>query len=241
MSGNVRVKNCMHPDISGHTPLGVSRCPVRCPVGCPCPCKKMQAGFTMVDTGPTPERRKKAGRDFDILTDDQGWAMTFRMDDAPIAVLMRRGRKKPKEGISGLQFQAGAQYHAMAYEAGILASGVPDLSQERVDGGMRVDISVRRLEAQQRFNDALKQLTPQSKHILSDIVLSEAPLNIYADRFRSFPQPRERRAIALQKLREALDELIEIFGMWRRATGIQRAGTDDYRPAIPLPDQSRET
>jgi len=42
------------------------------------------------------------------------------------------------------------------------------------------------------------------------------PIAVYAERFHRFPQARERRAIALQRLRDALDQLDEHYYPPRR-------------------------
>ena len=158
--------------------------------------------------------------------------VTIRLlDGSPLERLASIGKRRPAKGITGDQYHAGCRYYGDAYTAGLLGSGVVDLTRDRVDGGVGVNIPAQRIEAQSRFARALKALDRVSAHILSDVVLSETPLAVYADRFRSFPQARERRAIALQRLRDALDQLDSHYNPPRRG-GIEASHTGDYRPSI---------
>ena len=192
----------------------------------------------MTHTGPTPERLSKAGRNVDPITDEHGWALTVRLDDSPIWYLYMQGQKRPHLGITGIQFQAGSKYYENAYIAGILGAGAPDMGKDVVDCSPKIEVSERRLEALQRHNTSLKALTHYSRHILSDVGLSETPLITYAERFRTFPHPRERRAIALQTLRNALDELVNHYGMRLKPVGPSYGHVEDYKPVIRLPDES---
>lgn len=168
--------------------------------------------------GPTPERLAKAGRAVEPVESETGFETIRMLDGSPLERLATLGKKTPRKGITGDQYHAGCRYYADAYQAGMFASGVLDLTAERVDGGQHKDISNQRLEALSRFNDALKILDRDFAHILSDVVLSEVPLNLYADRFRKYPQARERRAVALHMLRCALDRLDEHYYPPRRDT-----------------------
>lgn len=161
--------------------------------------------------GPTPQRLARAGRAVEPVESETGYSTLRMLDGSPLEQLATVGKKNPRKGITGDQYHAGARYFSDAYLAGMFASGVPDLTQERVDGGRHKDVSSAKLEAMSRYNAALKALDRLSAHILSDIVLTEMPLGVYADRFRQFPLARERRAIALQRLRDALDQLDEHY------------------------------
>lgn len=167
-------------------------------------------------TGPTPERLAKAGRAVEPVESETGYETIRMLDGSPLEQLATLGKRNPRKGITGDQYHAGARYYADAYAAGMFASGVPDLVQERVDGGQHKGITTYRLEALSRYNAALKAVDRASAHVLSDIVLAETPLGVYADRFRQFPQARERRAIALHLLRQALDQLDEFYYPPRR-------------------------
>lgn len=179
--------------------------------------------------GPTPERLGKAGRSVEAVESETGYQTIRMLDGSPLEQLATIGKRNPKKGITGEQYHAGCRYYADAYQAGMFASGVLDLVQERVDGGQHKDISAQRLEALSRFNRALRELDRVSAHILSDVVLTEVPLAVYADRFRQFPQARERRAIALQRLRDALDQLDEHYYPPRR-DGIRTAHAETGNP-----------
>ncbi len=166
--------------------------------------------------GPTPQRLAKAGRSVEPVESSTGYQTIRMLDGSPLEQLATLGKRNPRKGITGEQYHAGSRYFADAYAAGIFASGVPDLSQVRVDGGQHKDVPIHRLEALSRFNDALKALDKASAAILSDVVLREVELVKFAERFRSFRQARERRAIALHQLRHALDQLDEFYYPPRR-------------------------
>lgn len=187
-------------------------------------------GDTADEYGPTPERLARAGRDVEPFIPERGRPTVRLLDGSPLEKLATR-----KE-ISGDQFHAGSRYYRDWYLAGFAASGVIDMSRERVDTSDTPDISNEALAAQTRYAHALKRLDGDSAHILSDVVLTEVPLNVYADRFREFPQPRERRAIALNLLRKALSQLDRHYNPPRRnqMTSAHEEGT---RPII-LPNQS---
>jgi hypothetical protein len=187
---------------------------------------------------PTPERLAKAGDNVDrVVTEEDGrvFMLTRLTDGSPLEQLASLGQKSPKKGITGLQYYAGSRYYQDAYDAGVHASGVPDLSKERVDGGGKRGVPDRQLAAAQRYAMALKAVDQLSVHVLWAVVLRERPLAEYADRYASFPQARERRAIALQRLRDALDQLgahyDKIDGNTpRQSATIEVSHLDDYRP-----------
>lgn len=183
--------------------------------------------------GPTAERLARAGSAVEPVASETGFGFaTVRLlDGSSLERLASLGRRAPSRGITGDQYYAGCRYYADAYQAGLLGSGVVDATRDRVDGGAVTSVSAQRIEAQSRFALALKALDRVSVHILSDVVLSETPLTVYADRFRAFPQPRERRAIALQRLRDALDQLDAHYHPPRRG-GIVAGHRDGYRPVI---------
>jgi hypothetical protein len=181
--------------------------------------------------GPTPERLAKAGRNVEPVASETGYETLRMLDGSPLEQLATLGKRNPRKGITGDQYHAGARYYADAYTSGMFASGVVDLVAERVDGGQHKDVSSAKLEAMSRYNRALKALDRVSKDILSDVVLHEMPLAKYAERFTRFPIARERRAIALQRLRDALDQLDQHYYPPRR-DGIRsgRMSTDDLSP-----------
>lgn len=166
--------------------------------------------------GPTPERLAKAGKAVEPVASETGYTTLRMLDGSPLEQLATIGKRNPRKGITGDQYHAGCRYYADAYLSGMFASGVLDLVQERVDGGQHKDVSSQKLEAMSRYNAALKALDRASANILADVVLHEVPLAKYADKFHQFPQARERRAIALQRLRDALDQLDEHYYRPRR-------------------------
>ena len=158
---------------------------------------------------PTPERLARAGAEVEIavMDDEAGAYRVFRLTDgSPLESLYSLNKRDTMKGITMAQYNAGCRYYADAYAAGIMASGVPDLEQERVDGGRHKDVSEYRLEAAQRYNAALRSVSRRSAEILQYAVLLEMPLTDWGDA-RRFPQARERRAIAIDRLTVALDEL----------------------------------
>lgn len=157
--------------------------------------------------GPTPERLAKAGRSIEPVESETGYETLRMLDGSSLEELATEGKRKPGRGITGEQYHAGCRYYADAYTAGIFASGVIDPATERVDGGQHKGVASYRLEAASRYNAALRCLDRVSADILASVVLHEMPLAQYAERFFRFPQARERRAIALQRLRDALDLL----------------------------------
>lgn len=184
--------------------------------------------------GPTPERLRMAGDDVEAFTPAE--AAHFRtirlVDRTPIDKLRKN------EKITGDQYNAGCRYFSDWYKSGFSASGVIDPMRERVDCEGKHDIADVVLAAQTRFNHALKALDGDAKHILDDVVLSEVPLNIYADRYREFPQHRERRAVALTLLRKGLDQLARRYWPPRR-DGIRSQMEPGSRAGI-LPMEVRE-
>ena len=179
--------------------------------------------------GPTPERLAKAGKAVEPVESETGYTTLRMLDGSPLEQLATTGKRNARKGITGDQYHAGARYFSDAYLAGMFASGVPDLVQERVDGGQHKGVTSTKLEAMSRYNAALKALDRASVDILRCVVLHEMPLATYADRFRTFPQARERRAIALQRLRDALDQLDQHYYPPRR-DGIRSAHSDVDAP-----------
>lgn len=183
--------------------------------------------------GPTPERLAKAGEDVEFYSPDE--TVDFKairmLDGSPLSRLASLGRRSPAKGITGPQFNAGCRFFADAYRAKLVPSGVGDTTRERVDCEGYRDIPDMVIAAQTRYNNALKVLGHREYHILSDVVISETPLNVYADRFREYSQPRERRAVALTRLRDALDDLDAHYYPQRRA-GIVSVHVGDYKPVI---------
>lgn len=177
--------------------------------------------------GPTPERLAKAGDDVEVFTPaEAAHFRTIRMVDVtPIDRLRKHNH------ITADQYNAGCRYFSDWYKSGFAASGVIDPAKERVAGGEHKDMADVVLAAQTRFNHALIAIDGDSRHILDDVVLSEVPLNIYADRYREFPQARERRAIALTLLRKALDQLARHYWPPRR-DGLRAQMEPGARPTI---------
>jgi hypothetical protein len=181
---------------------------------------------------PTPERLAKAvGDDGESLVEtisvgeNVNWR-ALRLNDSPLGRL--HFRKKP--AITGDQYVAGWRYYADAYYGGFLSSGVVNPEKERVDGGTYKDVPDTVLAAQTRFRHAARVLDRDDSHILSDVVLSEMEIGIYADRFRQYALPRERRLVAIAFLCRALDKLDAHYSPPRRAMGI-RASVGE-RPVI---------
>jgi hypothetical protein len=167
---------------------------------------------------PTPERLAKAGQSVEVAVMDdidgdgvvtQSYRIYRMTDVSPLENLASRDRKKPGCGITGEQYGAGNRYFESAFLAGVLASGVPDLLQERVDGGQHKGIADKKLEAAQRYAMALKALDQLSVHVLNHVVILEKPLVSYV--VPGFKEDRERRAVALDRLRRALDSLIKHY------------------------------
>ncbi len=186
--------------------------------------------------GPTPERIAKAGQDFEVLTPDKSSHYTIRMlDGSPLSKLASIGIRTPSKGITGDQYYAGCRIFEDAYISGLVPSGVIDVSKIRVDCSGVPDIPISRIAAQTRYNHAIKAIDYDAYHIVSWVVVQGVPLNEYADRFREFPQSRERRAIALNLIRKALDQLITHYYPKARPSGITSAHIPDSRPVI-LPE-----
>ena len=186
---------------------------------------------------PTPERMRHAGEDFEIPTPDETihFGAIRMLDGSPLCRLEARERRKPGRGITGDQYEAGSRYFADWYFAGLAASGVIDLARERVDGATYKDIPEYRIAAQTRFNRVCKMLSPVDRHVLDDVILSEVPLEVYADRYRHLSARRDRWIAALTTLRNALTALAIAYNRPRRSAGIVAAHTSDYRPTE-LPD-----
>lgn len=164
---------------------------------------------------PTPERLAKAGREVEVAVMDdldektgairESYRVYRLTDTSPLESLASRGKKDPDKGITGEQYRAGFRYFESAFMAGALWAGVPDLVKDKVDGGQHKGITDHRLEAAQRYALALKALDQPSVHILNHVVLQEKPLVSYTG--TSFREGREVRAVALDRLRRALDLL----------------------------------
>lgn len=161
--------------------------------------------------GPTPERLAKAGRAIEPVESETGYETIRMLDGSPLEQLATLGKKNPRKGITGDQYNAGCRYYEDYYKGGLETSGVIDPAQLRVDGGQHKGVADFRLEALGRYHAALRALDRVSAGILLEIVLKEMPLNTFAERFRKFPLARERRAIALERLRDALDQLDEHY------------------------------
>lgn len=177
--------------------------------------------------GPTPERFIKAGDDVEIFTPSEATHhRTIRMvDTTPIDKLRKQML------ITADQYNAGCRYYSDWFRAGLQTERATDYALDRVDGGTHKDISDVVLAARTRFNHALKALDDDAVLILQEVVLHERKLRKFAERYREFPQFRERRAIALNLLRKALSQLAMHYWPPRR-DGIRSAMEPDGRPEI---------
>jgi hypothetical protein len=182
--------------------------------------------ITDLPTGPTKERLRQAGEDVEAFTPDENVNFkTIRMlDGSPLEKLATA------EKITGDQYNAGSRYFSDWYHSGLAPGGATDYSRDKVDCPGYVDISYERMAAQTRFNRALKAIGAVHAHILDDVLLSDAPLAVYADRF-NFVRRRDRSLAALTALRLALDALSEHYnGPRKYKSSISHA--DNYRPVI---------
>ena len=187
--------------------------------------------------GPTPERLVKAGDAVEVFTPDENehWK-AIRIHDSPLAKLAIQ--KNKAKGITGEQFQAGLRFYADAYAAGQIPSGAMDMTRIRVDCEGYKDIPARKIAAQTRYNRTLKALDSDKYHILSWVVLREVDLNTYAaTNYPQFRQHREQRAIALNLLRAALDQLDGLYYPKRKSAAMVSAMLDGARPQI-VPEES---
>jgi len=187
----------------------------------------------MTTIGPTPERLAKAGPDVEAFAPDENiHFQTIRLlDTSPLSKLAKIGRKAPEKGINGEQFGSGVRFYADAYYGRLLSTGVMDTTKERVDCSGFVAVADRVMAAQTRFNRAIKALDRDAKDVLSDIVLADMPLKVFANRYGEFQQPRERRAIALNLLRKALDQLTDHYYPPRNVR-MSSSHVSGYRPQI---------
>ncbi len=178
--------------------------------------------------GPTKERLLQAGDDVEAFTPDENVNFkTLRMlDGSPLEKLATAAK------ITGDQYNAGSRYFSDWYHSGLAPGGATDYSRDKVDCPGYVDISYERMAAQTRFNRALKAIGAVHAHILDDVLLSDAPLAVYADRFKSEGlRKRDRTFAALIALRLALDALSEHYnGPRKYKSSIVHA--DGYRPKI---------
>lgn len=185
--------------------------------------------------GPTRERLAKAEPDqVEIVSagENEHW-QALRIHDSPLAKLAIAASRDPAKGITGEQFQAGLRFYSDAYLAGMVPGKAMDFTRMRVDCEGYKDIPDRKIAAQTRYNHALKALDRDKYDILSWVVVRETELNDYAaSEFPEFPQPRERRAIALKLLRSALSQLDEHYYPKRKSHGIVSAMAMDARPVI---------
>lgn len=185
--------------------------------------------------GPTPQRLAKAGDDVEVFTASESTNhRTVRMLDlTPIDKLRKQMM------ITADQYNAGCRYHSDWFKAGQQTQRATDYALDRVDGGTHKDLSEAVLAALTRYNHALKALDHDSSIVLQEIVLHEKKLRKFADeRYREFPQHRERRAIALNLLRKALSQLVTHYWPPRR-DGIRSAMAPDGRPTI-MPAEDSE-
>lgn len=124
--------------------------------------------------------------------------------------------RSPVHGLGKLLTQSQLRV-AHRYLSDLRANGSPDfaacpIDRERVDGG-RVGFDYHgRVEAKARVAAAEANLDRVSRHVVAQVLVAEIPLTEYAEQFSAFPQARERRAIALQRLRDALDQLAAAYG-----------------------------
>jgi hypothetical protein len=188
-------------------------------------------------TGPTPERMAHAGFtmiEHAVMADKGRSFEVYRMLDAsPLDEELAAGRKDDKKGITLAQYSAGARYFESAYFAGVLASGVPDLTAVRVDGGQHRGVSDRRLDAAQKYAKALKALDRKMAAVLHHAVIMQFPLATWIE--VSGYAARDRRPVALDWLRTALDRLDEHYNPKappQREGKIRAAGVADYKPYI---------
>ncbi len=172
----------------------------------------------------------KAGDDIERIILNE--VSVYRMKDSPIDRLAFCAKSK----ITGEQYHAALRLYADAYGAGLMPTGVIDPAKERVDGGQYKNISDARIAAQVRYEHAIRRLSHDHFHILESIVIQEAALGEYAERFRRHKERRVRMGVALEKLCDALDALVRVYNPPRRDRGINSSHAPDYRPKIYPPD-----
>ena len=175
----------------------------------------------------TPERLAKAGDDVEDFVTDTG-RKTKRVN----AVL---DSLRAKRAITDDQYNAGNQIDADFHLAGRSGPGAIDPSRDVVDGGKKYDMADYRLDAEDRFKDAIKQLSQGHLECITNVVLLQIEtLADFGSRVHRYKDRKDASVAGASTLRDALS-VLDFYYYGRRSTRTQSAHSPDYRPSI-LPE-----
>lgn len=174
--------------------------------------------------GPTKERLRHAGEDVEEPAREYG-RIAFRVN----AVL---DRLRSKGAINDDQYNAGNQIYSDWYLSGLSGSGAIDPSRDVVDGGKMETVTDVRLSAMDRYNRAIKRLSPIHLEAITNVVLLEIEsLAEFGGRLHRYRDRADAQVSGASTLRDALSTL-DFYYYGRRNTPTRASHVDGYRPSI---------
>lgn len=192
---------------------------------------------------PLKTKLSKSGRFTDHRPprgEEEGGLLRINDAESPLAWLRSRKDKAGRPLISLEQFMAGerlrSDYERSCLERRVTASW--DLPAGRSRGNGAADVSDSALTARQNLNDALDEAGPELASILVQVCCLSAGIE-QAERILDLPQRSGKAVLGL-----ALTALARHYGyikvenQRRRNSAFGHWAVDDYRPAIPLPEES---
>ncbi len=187
--------------------------------------------------GPTPERLRRAGDEYERTVvevteggDKVPQSVLRMLDGSAVGLLFSRGV------ITSDQHAAGARLYADWYNAKLAGSGVIDPGRVVVDGGKNDPTPDHVLEAAGNFTRAITSVGKVHSNVLIDVVLLEMKLAEYGKKRFQLKDEKDCRLKASAALQLALEQLdLHYYG--QRKTRMQHHGIDDYRPTQMMPEQ----
>lgn len=135
---------------------------------------------------------------------------------APLDNLYSRHR------IDAAQFAAGQRYKRLFDDAAIGGARAIDYGREHVDGGIREQVSVKALEAGRELARLGAVLGKRGAHLMHLVVGEELPLGQAVKRVVTGINPLQGQGYVVCRLVEALDALVDHWGLIAISTGSRR-------------------
>ncbi len=191
---------------------------------------------------PLGVKLEKSGRFTDHRPPRPEGARVPEINDAesPLAWLRSRKDRTGRPLVSVEQFMAGERLRG-DYERACLERRVTeawDLPAGRKGGNSAADLTDAALTARQNLNDALEAAGPELASILIQVCCLAAGIE-QAERILDLPQRSGKAVLSLGLTALARHYGYINSGQWRRRnSAFGHWGLDDYRPAIPLAEDS---
>lgn len=180
--------------------------------------------------GPTPERLAKAGDQFETFWPDENvnWKAIRLLDGNVLDAMSSR------KAINGDQYNAGLQLCLDHYIANSGTSLVIDPSRDIVDNSRGDSITDRRIDAQRRYDEAIKGVGDRHGDYLNRILIFGESLESVGFSEHRTTSPKLAKNAATASLRDALTALAMFYynESTKRRARMRSSHAADYKPGI---------